>query len=177
MYFTCLLVTVEYAVEFYLQATSCPHCGRALPRCSICLMTLGIVRDDERNYDLMRSRFKGAFIHFLMDCIILCSGRLIQILSTMRLSSVRPVDTEDTHPIYSTGFSVRTGSNLIQHVLSQIVIAVVLKSFRAKTSCTFLCRYFSVLILISYLLGLGCIFHNSIMCTRTSGSQVVTTEK
>lgn len=48
------------------KATACPHCGRALPRCSICLMTLSIVRDDERNYDLMRSRFQGVFL-------VLCS--------------------------------------------------------------------------------------------------------
>jgi len=72
-----------------------------------------------------------------------------KIPSTMRLSFVRPVDMEDMHPIYSTGFLVRTGCNLMQHVLSQIVIAVVLTSFRANTSS---CQYFtfSVLILISW---------------------------
>ena len=140
-------------------------------------MTLGIRRDVERNYDLMRSQFKGASIYVSMDCIILCSGRLIQILLTMRLSSVRPVDMEDTRPISSTGFSVRMECNPMQRVLSQIVIAVVLMSFRAKTNCTFSYQYFFVLILISYLLGLGCIFTMSIMRTPTNGSQVVTTEK
>ena len=36
-------------------------------------MTLGILRDVERNYDLMRSQFKGAFIYVSMDCIMLRS--------------------------------------------------------------------------------------------------------
>ncbi|KAH9948641.1 hypothetical protein B0H21DRAFT_732415 [Amylocystis lapponica] len=31
------------------RATACPHCGKPLPRCSICLMTLSIVQDSSRH--------------------------------------------------------------------------------------------------------------------------------
>lgn len=34
------------------KATACPHCNRPLPRCSVCLMTLGILPDSARNGQL-----------------------------------------------------------------------------------------------------------------------------
>jgi hypothetical protein len=42
-----------------MQKTACPHCGRALPRCSVCLMTLGIVQDGAREAELIHSQYKG----------------------------------------------------------------------------------------------------------------------
>ncbi|KAJ4483259.1 hypothetical protein J3R30DRAFT_3284977 [Lentinula aciculospora] len=39
--------------------TTCPNCGRALPRCSICLMTLGIVPDAYREIELSHSQYRG----------------------------------------------------------------------------------------------------------------------
>ncbi|KAI0071900.1 hypothetical protein K474DRAFT_1629835 [Panus rudis PR-1116 ss-1] len=41
------------------RPTSCVHCGRSLPRCSICLLTLSIVQDIPRNAELVRSNPKG----------------------------------------------------------------------------------------------------------------------
>jgi WD repeat-containing protein mio len=35
-----------------MQATACPFCHRPLPRCSVCLMTLGIIPDSARNGQL-----------------------------------------------------------------------------------------------------------------------------
>jgi hypothetical protein len=42
-----------------IQPTACPYCGRALPRCSICLMTLSIIPDDTREAELAHSPNKG----------------------------------------------------------------------------------------------------------------------
>ncbi|KAJ3748918.1 hypothetical protein DFH05DRAFT_1388833 [Lentinula detonsa] len=50
------------------KATTCPHCGRALPRCSICLMTLGIVPDAHRETDLTQ------YQDTIDDAILLCLG-------------------------------------------------------------------------------------------------------
>ncbi|KAJ3830143.1 hypothetical protein EV361DRAFT_794233 [Lentinula raphanica] len=50
------------------KPTACPHCGRALPRCSICLMTLGIVPDAHREADLTQYR------DTIDDAILLCLG-------------------------------------------------------------------------------------------------------
>ncbi|ESK97742.1 wd repeat protein [Moniliophthora roreri MCA 2997] len=36
------------------KPTVCPHCSRALPRCSVCLMTLSIIQDSARDAELMR---------------------------------------------------------------------------------------------------------------------------
>ncbi|KAH9932531.1 uncharacterized protein B0H18DRAFT_1083268 [Fomitopsis serialis] len=41
------------------RATACPHCGRPLPRCSVCLMALSIVHDSMRNAALIRSGSGG----------------------------------------------------------------------------------------------------------------------
>ncbi|KZP05522.1 hypothetical protein FIBSPDRAFT_765742 [Athelia psychrophila] len=55
------------------NATSCPHCNRALPRCSVCLMTLSIVPDDQRNYELMRlDDSHTLFADTIDDAIVLC---------------------------------------------------------------------------------------------------------
>ncbi|KAI0305481.1 hypothetical protein B0F90DRAFT_1808734 [Multifurca ochricompacta] len=35
-----------------MKATACPFCNRPLPRCSVCLMTLGIIPDSARNGEL-----------------------------------------------------------------------------------------------------------------------------
>jgi len=57
-----------------------------------------------------------------------------EIPSMTQLSSVRPVDTGDTHPIYSTGFSTRPAHNRMGYVPLQIVTVVVPMSFSARHS-------------------------------------------
>ncbi|THH28339.1 hypothetical protein EUX98_g5852 [Antrodiella citrinella] len=42
------------------RSTACFHCGRPLPKCSICLMTLNIVQDSARNAELANVSSKGA---------------------------------------------------------------------------------------------------------------------
>jgi WD repeat-containing protein mio len=37
-----------------MKVTACPFCSRPLPRCSVCLMTLGIIPDSARNGQLAR---------------------------------------------------------------------------------------------------------------------------
>ncbi|KAI0699585.1 hypothetical protein BC835DRAFT_1267644 [Cytidiella melzeri] len=50
------------------KATSCFHCGRSLPRCSICLMTLSIVQDSARNAELNHSQPKDTIDEALVFC-------------------------------------------------------------------------------------------------------------
>lgn len=51
-----------------LRATSCSHCGRSLPRCSICLMTLSIVPDSARNAELTHAQAKDTIDEALVFC-------------------------------------------------------------------------------------------------------------
>ena len=92
-------------------------------------MTLDVVRDEERNYDLMRSQFKGAWIFVPPPTSLVSNVHIpMQILSMMQLSSVRPVDTGDTPLTSSTGFLARTARNHTRHAPLQIVAAVALTS-------------------------------------------------
>ncbi|KAL4248763.1 WD repeat mio family protein [Abortiporus biennis] len=50
------------------RPTSCQHCGRPLPRCSICLLTLSIVQDDSRNAELANSSSKDTIDEALVFC-------------------------------------------------------------------------------------------------------------
>jgi len=50
------------------RPTACPHCGRALPRCSVCLMTLAIVQDTEREAELAYSPYRDT----IDDAIVIC---------------------------------------------------------------------------------------------------------
>jgi len=50
------------------RATACPNCGRALPRCSICLMTLGIVQDVAREAELAHSQYKDTIDEAIVVC-------------------------------------------------------------------------------------------------------------
>ncbi|TFK74207.1 hypothetical protein BDN72DRAFT_813031 [Pluteus cervinus] len=52
------------------QATACPHCNRALPRCSICLLTLSIVQDGPREVELMNSQHRDPYD----DAIVICQS-------------------------------------------------------------------------------------------------------
>ncbi|PCH35953.1 hypothetical protein WOLCODRAFT_126455 [Wolfiporia cocos MD-104 SS10] len=47
---------------------TCPHCGRPLPRCSVCLMTLTIVSDSARNTALTRSDAQDTLDEALVFC-------------------------------------------------------------------------------------------------------------
>ncbi|TFK24770.1 hypothetical protein FA15DRAFT_618942 [Coprinopsis marcescibilis] len=50
------------------RPTTCPNCSRSLPKCSVCLMTLGIVDDASREIDLGYSQFKDT----IDDAIVIC---------------------------------------------------------------------------------------------------------
>ncbi|KDQ55662.1 hypothetical protein JAAARDRAFT_180432 [Jaapia argillacea MUCL 33604] len=50
------------------RTTACPYCKRALPRCSICLMTLAIVPDGVREAELAQAQFKDT----VDDAIVMC---------------------------------------------------------------------------------------------------------
>ncbi|KAG9316819.1 hypothetical protein JVU11DRAFT_2885 [Chiua virens] len=52
------------------RPTACPNCSRALPRCSVCLMTLSITPDANRNAELLST--KVAFKDTIEDAIIIC---------------------------------------------------------------------------------------------------------
>ncbi|KAI0949126.1 hypothetical protein AcW1_008824 [Taiwanofungus camphoratus] len=52
-----------------LPATACPHCGRPLPRCSVCLMTLSIVQDVSRNVALVRSNIE---MNTMDEALVFC---------------------------------------------------------------------------------------------------------
>lgn len=52
------------------RPTVCPNCGRALPRCCVCLMTLSIVPDVNRDADLLNSR--STYKDTIEDAIIIC---------------------------------------------------------------------------------------------------------
>jgi len=46
------MISEPRAVNTANGATACPSCNRPLPRCSVCLMTLGIIPDSARNGQL-----------------------------------------------------------------------------------------------------------------------------
>ncbi|KAH0828074.1 hypothetical protein J3R83DRAFT_3729 [Lanmaoa asiatica] len=50
--------------------TACPNCSRALPRCSVCLMTLSMPPDANRNAELLNTRV--AFKDTIEDAIVIC---------------------------------------------------------------------------------------------------------
>lgn len=50
------------------RPTACPNCNRALPRCSVCLMTLGIVHDPAREIELGYSQDKDT----IEEAIVIC---------------------------------------------------------------------------------------------------------
>ncbi|KNZ76567.1 WD repeat-containing protein [Termitomyces sp. J132] len=54
---------------YYVQPTACFHCHRSLPRCSICLMTLSIVRDEAREAELLHTHSSKDTME---DTIVMC---------------------------------------------------------------------------------------------------------
>ncbi|KAG2154425.1 uncharacterized protein EDB93DRAFT_1223264 [Suillus bovinus] len=52
------------------RPTACPHCSRALPRCSVCLMTLSIVPDCTRDAGLAQSQ--ATYQDTIDDAIVIC---------------------------------------------------------------------------------------------------------
>ncbi|KAG1751269.1 uncharacterized protein EDB91DRAFT_1234726 [Suillus paluster] len=52
------------------RPTACPHCSRALPRCSVCLMTLSIVPDDTRDVELAHSQ--ATYRDTIDEAIVIC---------------------------------------------------------------------------------------------------------
>ncbi|KAK0452344.1 hypothetical protein EV421DRAFT_1768424 [Armillaria borealis] len=49
---------------------TCPHCGRSLPRCSVCLMTLSVIPDGARDVELARSQ--AQYTDTIDDAIVMC---------------------------------------------------------------------------------------------------------
>ncbi|KAH8119136.1 WD40 repeat-like protein [Phellopilus nigrolimitatus] len=47
------------------RAAACPWCGRALPRCSVCLMSVCIIPDSGRENDFIHSSFRGHAGHII----------------------------------------------------------------------------------------------------------------
>ncbi|KAL4078226.1 hypothetical protein V8B97DRAFT_1865454 [Scleroderma yunnanense] len=52
------------------RTTVCPNCGRALPRCCVCLMTLSIIPDVTRDTELLNSH--STYKDTIEDAIIIC---------------------------------------------------------------------------------------------------------
>jgi len=52
------------------RATACPFCNRPLPRCSVCLMTLGIIPDSARNGQL--THHNAPMRDSVDDAIVFC---------------------------------------------------------------------------------------------------------
>ncbi|TDL25945.1 WD40 repeat-like protein [Rickenella mellea] len=52
------------------RATACPSCGRSLPRCSICLMSVSIVSDPVRESDLLQSSPRDT----IYDAFVFCQS-------------------------------------------------------------------------------------------------------
>jgi hypothetical protein len=52
------------------RPTACPNCHRALPRCSVCLMTLSMTPDANRNAELLNTQV--AFKDTIEDAIVIC---------------------------------------------------------------------------------------------------------
>ncbi|KAF8917059.1 hypothetical protein CPB85DRAFT_1431673 [Mucidula mucida] len=52
------------------KATSCPHCSRSLPRCSVCLMTLSVIPDAAREVELAHT--SAQYADTIDDAIVIC---------------------------------------------------------------------------------------------------------
>jgi len=91
---------------------------------------LGIIRDDERTYGLVHSRFKGTLI-FLPPFYDLL---FIPVLGTDTIDDAivlaRTVDMADMPLTSLTGFSARTTRKRTRHAPLQTVTAVVQMNFR-----------------------------------------------
>ncbi|KAF9809376.1 hypothetical protein IEO21_07417 [Rhodonia placenta] len=57
-----------YAENTALRPTACPHCGRPLPRCVVCLMTLNIVQDSTRTSTTVSSHTEDTIDEALVFC-------------------------------------------------------------------------------------------------------------
>ena len=116
-----------------MEATACPFCNRPLPRCSVCLMTLGIIPDSTRNGQLahhnapMRGKltvYASRIPHFNS----LVNG-VIQIVLTMQSYFVRPAGMADMLRTSSSGFTVRLARSHEEPARLQIVIIDALMNF------------------------------------------------
>ncbi|KZT22569.1 WD40 repeat-like protein [Neolentinus lepideus HHB14362 ss-1] len=58
---------MDPAAHYKGRTTSCPSCGRALPRCSICLMTLSVVPDGHRENN-------RRYTDTIDDAIVICQN-------------------------------------------------------------------------------------------------------
>ena len=54
-----------------LQAAACPWCGRALPRCCVCLMSICVIPDTGKDSDHLHSSFRGRSIVEFSGCVYL----------------------------------------------------------------------------------------------------------
>lgn len=94
-------ITLSYS-QHLLQNNVCPNCGKALPRCSICLMTLNVASDPARDAYLRHTGPRG--MHDLSYGRQYLTDFLEKTLSRRRSYFVRPVGTAATRPISWNGF-------------------------------------------------------------------------
>jgi len=64
------MISESRAVNAANGATACPSCNRPLPRCSVCLMTLGIIPDSARNGQL--AHHNAPMRDSVDDAIVFC---------------------------------------------------------------------------------------------------------
>jgi hypothetical protein len=88
-----VLNTTEPLTLQEMKATACPFCSRPLPRCSVCLMTLGIIPDSARNGQLAHHNapMRGTLYPNRTPCLSLLVDHVLQIVLTTRSCFVRHV--------------------------------------------------------------------------------------
>lgn len=120
------------------QATACPHCNRALPRCSICLLTLNIVQDGPREVELMNSQHRGTDCPFyfpgLTDVLAILT---LQTHTTMLSSFVNHVDMVDMQHIFFNGSLEMKVHDHMAFVLLRIVIVDVRMNSDVLSDCDY----------------------------------------
>jgi hypothetical protein len=115
-----------------MEATACPFCNRPLPRCSVCLMTLGIIPDSTRNGQLahynapVRGR-PTAYTSRMPHLSLLVNG--LQIVLTMQSCFVRPADMADMLRTFWNGSTVKLAQSREGPAQLQIVIIDALMNF------------------------------------------------
>lgn len=117
------LNTAEPLTLQEMKATACPFCSRPLPRCSICLMTLGIIPDSARNGQLAHHNapMRGTLCPNRTPCLGLLVDRVLQIVLTMRSCFARHAGMGGMLRTSSSGSTARLVRSRAEPVPLQIV--------------------------------------------------------
>lgn len=127
----------------HMQATACPFCNRPLPRCSVCLMTLGIIPDSARNGQLAHynAPMRGMWV-FTGSCGSAYElDGILQTVLTTQSYSVKPVGMADMLHTSWNGFTAKLARSHAEPVLLQIVITDVLMNSEQQSSILQLISY------------------------------------